>query len=432
VSIPKKARLTNKLCRELPFSDRGQYVVRDAALPGFLCVVGARTRTYTLQIDVTVVGKRKTIKRAIGSVERFDASAARQEAQRLTAEIRTEKSKHIGKRSALTLRAAWQDYARRMEARVEAGERSRITVEGYRDYIERGLSPWLDVSLREIGETPEMVAERHKVLTRANGPVVANRIMTALRAVYNNALKKRLDPGLPPHNPVSAVDFNREERRSTGMGPYELWQWAQALRKLPNAVRQEFHLFTLLSAMRPDALKRARWEHLDVNRRVLHVPSPKGGEKRAFDLPLSRDMLRSLWRARKAGRVLHSRQAREWIFPAATPSGHIVEHKEPREKLSHWGGDLRQTWRTAAQIAGLSELDCSLLMNHSLGSVNAGYISTPALREHLRGCQEKVGEQLIRSMNDMGRIDGRKRIEAIRSVGRRGVGATSKSAAISY
>ena len=398
MNIPTKARLTNKLCRSLPFARQGQYVVRDDTVPGFLCVVGARTRTYTLQIDVTVLGKRKTVKRAIGSVEDFDASAARQEAQHLAADIRKEKAKHVGKRSALTLDAAWQDLRGRLQARVETGERSQLTVNGYGDFIERLLADWMDVPLREIGEAPEMVTERHRKLTKTNGPVVANRVMTAFRAVYNNALKRRLDPGLPPHNPVIAVDFNREERRSTGMAPEDLRAWWRALCKLPNPVRREFHLFTLLSAMRPDALKKARWEHVDLEARVLHVPSPKGGKRRAFDVPLSEDMTDCLDRAQEAGQMLHSREALTWIFPAAGSTGHISEHKEDREQLSHWGGDLRQTWRTAAQIAGLSELDCSLLMNHKLGSVNAGYISTPALREHLRGCQEKVTAQLVGCM----------------------------------
>lgn len=135
-----------------------------------------------------------------------------------------------------------------------------------------------------------------------------------------------------------------------------------------------------------------------MKKRILHVPEPKGGKRRAFDLPLSKAMLRCFWRARKAGRILHSREAESWIFPAMSPEGHIMEHKEKRHKLSHFGSDLRQTWRTCAQIAGLSELDCSILMNHSLGSVNAGYISTPALREHLRGQQERVSRQIMAAL----------------------------------
>ena len=395
MDIPNKVKLTNRLCRELPFSTTGQYVMRDAAMPGFLCVVGARSRTYTLQLDVMVLGKRKTVKRAIGSVEDFDASAARLEAQRMTVEIRTEKTKHVGKRNAPTFDTAWADYRKRLEARIAVGERSPRSLEARIDHVERLLADWLDVPLRQLGDAPHLIAERHREITLKYGPIQANRVMETFRAIYAHVLKRRLDPGLPPVSPTSAVDFNREERRSTGMSPQELRTWAKQLDKLPNQVRREFHLFTLLSAMRPDALTRARWEHLDMEKRVLHVPDPKGGKRRAFDLPLSRAMLRCLWRTRRVGRLLHSDAAHLWIYPAATPTGHIAEHRERRTVLSHWGSDLRQTWRTAAQAAGLSELDCSLIMNHSLGSVNAGYITSAALRDHLRACQEKVSRHVM-------------------------------------
>jgi hypothetical protein len=51
------------------------------------------------------------------------------------------------------------------------------------------------------------------------------------------------------------------------------------------------------------------WENLDLKRRCILVPKPKGGRKREFDLILSRPMIRCLWRARKIGRRLFPEQA---------------------------------------------------------------------------------------------------------------------------
>jgi integrase len=395
VNIPKKAKLTNKLCRSLPFAETGQRIIRDSEISGFMVVIGRKKRTYTLQIDVMVLGQRRTVKRKIGDVLEIDANAARTEAQRLAVEIRSETTKHLNRRKSLSFGQAWQDYARRFKVRIASGERSMRTFESYHDCVERLLSDWLTVPLREIGEQPELVAEKHRQITQANGSYQANRAMSTLRIIYNHALKKRLDPNMPPHNPVASVDFNIEERRSSGMGPDQLQDWAKQLHALPNPVRREFHLFSLLSAMRPDALIKARWEHLKVKERTLFVPEPKGGKRRAFYLPLSRPMLRCFWRARKAGRLLYGQEARVWIFPAATPTGHIAEYKEKRQNLSHWGNDLRQTWRTCAQIVGLSELDARILMNHSLGSVNADYITTQALRDHLITQQERVSSHIM-------------------------------------
>ena len=136
----------------------------------------------------------------------------------------------------------------------------------------------------------------------------------------------------------------------------------------------------LLSGSRPDALKRARVEHLNFRTRILHIPKPKGGDEKAFDIPLSRAMISCMVRVMRLGRVLYPAQAQEWLFPADSASGHIVEHKEDRATLAKWGNDLRQTYRTVAQTAGIADLDIHLLMNHTVPGVNAGYITRNKLR----------------------------------------------------
>jgi hypothetical protein len=64
--------------------------------------------------------------------------------------------------------------------------------------------------------------------------------------------------------------------------------------------------------------------------------------------------------------------------------------------LSKWGNDLRQTYRTVAAHAGLSELDARLLMNHSAPGVNAGYITRQKLLEnHLCAQQQAVSDVIF-------------------------------------
>jgi hypothetical protein len=57
---------------------------------------------------------------------------------------------------------------------------------------------------------------------------------------------------------------------------------------------------------------------------------------------------RNAWplRAIRFRRQMHPSQAREWVFPADSASGHLAETKEDRDEL--WGNDLRQTFRTIA------------------------------------------------------------------------------------
>jgi integrase len=168
---------------------------------------------------------------------------------------------------------------------------------------------------------------------------------------------------------------------------------------MDNPLRREFHLLTLLSGSRPTALKKVRIQHIDLRQRMIHIPRPKGGEQKAFDIPLSRPMIRCIIRALRWGRIMYSEQAKSWLFPADSELGHLVEHKEDRDLLSKWGNDLRQSYRTLAQAAGVSELDVHLLMNHSLPGVNAGYITRDRLlRDHLRQQQQRIVELVVHSV----------------------------------
>ncbi|WP_421731738.1 hypothetical protein [Brevundimonas sp.] len=82
----------------------------------------------------------------------------------------------------------------------------------------------------------------------------------------------------------------------------------------------------------------------------------------------------------------------------------MEEHKEKRTTLSHWGNDLRQTYRTLGQAAQISEVDMHLLMNHALPGVNPGYITRSKLmRDHLRSAQEKLSVFVLSGVVGRGR-----------------------------
>jgi hypothetical protein len=107
-------------------------------------------------------------------------------------------------------------------------------------------------------------------------------------------------------------------------------------------------------------------------------------------------MVRCVIRALRLGKLLYPKEAETFLFPADSKSGHLVEHKEARSALSKWGNDLRQTYRTVGQVAGVSELDMHLLMNHSLPGVNAGYLTRHRLLgDHLRKQQQAISSTVV-------------------------------------
>ena len=387
--------LTDRNVAGLPAASAGsQYRARDTELPGFFILVGSRAKSFMVQGDLRVAGRRQSIRMKVADVADLSARDARAKAKTLLGliaqgtdprqERRPSDQPKIGE--VPTLRQAWSRYR---EAHLIRKVRSDHTVRHYTDHIERLMKDWLDRSLGELGAEPRLVTDRHEKISRENGPAIANGAMRSLRAVYNHARKTcRL---LPAENPTFAVDWNPERRRDTALGASDLAAWFEQVAALANPVRREFHLLSLLSGCRPDALKRVRITDLDLRNRKMHIAKPKGGEAKAFDIPLSRSMLESVFRLRRLGPVLYPQSSSTWLFPSDAPSGHLEEHKEDRAVVSHWGNDLRQSYRTLGQAAGLSEVDMHLLMNHAMPGINAGYITRNKLMgDHLLQQQDRL------------------------------------------
>lgn len=402
--------LTDKTIAQLPTPDDGWYLARDTELKGFFVVVGKRKRTFTVQGDLRRGGKRaSSVRVSIGDTREISTRTARATAKEYLAQISQGQHPKPGPQRELsdagesaknptpaevTLRQAWDRY---LDAHLRRKGRSEKTINSYQDHVERIFAEWLDTPLLELAMDPARVAKKHDDVTKENGPYIANGAMRTLRALYNHA--RKTNKKLPSDNPADAVDWNEEKRRNTGMGANDLKGWFLELAALDNPVRREFHLFTLLSGSRPTALQEIKPGHIDFRRRTLHVPKPKGGSKRAFDIPLSREMVLCLVRALRFGREMYPSQATVWVFPADSASGHLSETKEDRDELSKWGNDLRQTFRTIATISGVSEIDAKLLMNHSIPGVNAGYITRHKLLEdHLRRQQQTLSSAVFAAL----------------------------------
>ena len=395
----RRTRLTDNLVQKLPPADSGApYRVADVEQAGLVLVVGRRTKTFAAQADLRSAGRRAhTRKRVLGHAPDMSVRAARAAARQFLDKLARGEDPDAAEQqpAGLTLAETWRLYE---SEHLRRKGRSDHTINNYRFHVENHKAEWKDVPLAELARDRRRVAEMHSMLTNSAGPYQANAVMRTFRALYNFARRQKPDE-LPFECPTVAITFHRELRRDTAMGLEDLPGWWRQLQAIENPIRVEFHLMNLLTGSRPGALKVARWKDVDVKRRVLNVPRPKGGEGKAFDIPLSRAMLRSLWRVRKSGRMMYARQAREWIFPATGSFGHLSEHKEDRKALSHWGGDLRQTYRTVAQAIGISDLDIHLLMNHSVPGVSAGYITRAKLvATSLRDAQERLSRAMIERM----------------------------------
>lgn len=388
--------LTDRVIAKEPHCDDGQRILRDAQLKGFFVLIGKRSKAFMIQSDLRNDEERKTIRMKLGRVEQLTTREARAKARLLLGQIakgndpRPKATSDTANGNDPSLKQAWEDYR---DGHMRRKGRSEKTIAGYADSVNRLMKPWLDNPLSYLGHHPAKVRAYHSELTRESGPYSAKTAMRTLRAIYNHARKVALD--LPSQNPAFAVDWNPEYRRNSGMGLEDLPQWFDQLSKLDNSLRRELHLFLLLSGSRPAAIRTAKIEYIDFAKREFFIPNPKGGADRAFSIPLSRQMVLCLVRTIRLGRMMFPAND-TWLFPADSEAGHVIEHKERRKVLSYWGNELKQSYRTIGQIAGIADIDMHLLMNHSLPGVNAGYITRSKLvYSHLRQAQQKISDTMM-------------------------------------
>ena len=394
-----KKNLTNRVVKALPLAmtpeapdpTKSQYIVRDETLRGFFCVIGRETKTFTCQFDLAPEGgKRKTSRRSLGRYGEIDASDARKEAEALLGGIKTGRVKRL--RGKLTLEEAFDHY----RAGLQQQGRAQTSIRQYEHLYTRVLSPWAKVTLRSLAEDRLMVRRRHSEIGK-DFPVLANLAMKLLRAVYLDALTIETD--LPPISPTHGIKFYRQERRETGMQFGDLRDWEIQRRALPCPVRRSYHMFMLLSGSRPNALRQAEWSWIDFDEKVIRFPKHAMKSGREFTVPLSQPMIHCLAEAREAGEQVYPENCARFIFPALSRTGHLSRAKEKRSKLSHWNGDLRQSWVNIAKEIGLDGHAARLLLNHSVGSVHDGYGSSSTTSPLCREAQDRMSARIMEGLN---------------------------------
>jgi integrase len=375
-----RLHLTAHAVERLPYAVAGQVTYTDTKHPGFGLVVGRRSKTYFYQRDVA----GRTVRVTLGRAEEMKNAAARTAAKAREIEMR---GGHNPNAKTQTLREALAVY----EAALTEKNRSPRTATGYRKSLERYLADWLDKDLADISR--QMVYDRHRKIGTESGRYAANGTMRAFRAVYRHAMRRheRL-----PAAPTVAVDWYREQRRKAAIPEDKLGTWYAEAADMVNPIRRDYLLFCLFTGMRREAAAAVRREHVHLEQKLLHVPRPKGGAARAFNVPLS-DFLVELLRRRMAENEPFFPKS-PWVFPAHTRKGegHIVEPREVFKNVPFTVHGLRDTYITAAHRAGVSKIDVKLLVNHALPNtdVTEGYIAEADALDYLRPLQQSVTDRL--------------------------------------
>lgn len=421
-------KLTDKSVAELALPDgKPQRVEWDSELTGFGVVVGRRLRTFIVEARVGGTKRRVTIG-ALGKVREdrrhWTTTLARQRAKELLGDMAAGLDPHAGTRTAPSgprLRDALDAHLARMNKKRRA-PRSMATLEAE---VTKYLVDWLDRPIAELtGTRLAEIHDRIKAKTRrragsnpanAKGAPIANRVISHVGACWNS-LNRKLEGALGTWNPAKVVDRDVLKPKRERVADEDLPMWWARVQTL-SPVRRDLALFCMFSAMRSEAARHVRWEHVDLEAWSLAVPTPKGGEAKAFQLPLGPTLVRLLGRRRQENAAEFSPYGGDhgWVFPSLSRAKPfrvqpVAEAKERRvnpttgrrEKYLSGPHVSRRTYLSVAAEEKISELDRSVLANHAFGnqSVNQTYIEQHF--GHLLECQARIDAALLVRMGVQG------------------------------
>lgn len=373
----------------------------DAELRGFGVVVGPRGKVFVAR---RWVGGRK-VKVTIGQAgypredgHPWTVMLARRRAAELLGQMaagRDPSAPERARRGGPTLGDGLKLHVANMRKKGRS-PRSIGTIEAE---VPKYLADWLERPMTEMKGAD--LHALHDRLSAEGKTFLANRILAHVSAIWN-ALDRVHE--LKGRNPARAVVRNPYEPNRERIADEDLPAWLAKLEAL-SPIRRDLQVFVMFTGMRSDAARHARWADVDWKRKALQVPKPKGGEARAFTLPLSKTVLEVLRRRERENAVEMGPYGGDagWCFPSLSRSKPlrvqpIAEAKERRvdkktgERVLYLRGPhvLRRTYLSVAADAGVSELDRHALANHAFGrkNVNATYISQAF--DHLAECQAKI------------------------------------------
>lgn len=410
-----KMKFTKTEIDKLKKSDNGQVIYWDTDTPGLGLVVGARTKTFRIQLDVKDSTKPKgyrTIKKTLG---RYPEMTLEQAKQMIAGHVDKETGEPVlGERIKIRLgdtasagdgvtlgelvTAYFRDTTRR-----DGKPRRESSAITYKSNIERHYAGWVSMTLKEVNTiTPDIVLDKFQQIS-VSGPMAARNSSLMLSAVLNYGLAKY--PGTLKSNPLAILTskhvsvvrkiqarhdcliYDADKKRNDFKTFYDAIQ-------VMVEVRRDLLLFILFSGMRKTEASTLEWQHIDIEHKELHIEDTKN--RLDLHIPLSRQAMAIIERRRN-----RTPEGTSFIFPATVKSKTGYASARSTEIKQLTGLDmtvhgLRRTYITVGRKLKRYE-DTDKLTNHVDGSMAGKHYDETTL-EDLRETANMIGNEIERRM----------------------------------
>lgn len=269
--------------------------------------VGKHSKTFVFQRD----GRR----RSLGKYPALTLQEAQKQAQRLWRDSPSD----------VTWQDAFDSWA--TDLRLERPHTAKGTIKIRRYQVEKHLASILD---QRLSHTSFEDIKRLRQSIGEHGLSTANEMLSWMKTAWvrNSPLEWPADKIKPFKLPKS------EKRKMTNPVAF----WAEVSELSTNPYSRAFYQIAALTGLRKNDILTMR--HDQIKDGWLHVPAPKGGPDRAFDIPLPAQVTQLIDALPKQA---------PWVLPGKDPSDHL---KNPTPyQMRHLPGphECRHFYRAIAE-----------------------------------------------------------------------------------
>ena len=386
LSETNRVPLTKEVIECIPFAGDGQITYWDKDRPGFGLIVGKRSKTFLVQVDVKDPSKPKgyrTVRKTLGRYGEMTIEQARKEMAGYDDKdkgfvpgkrLEIKRGKVTANGSNVTLDDMLSAYF--VEKKKKDGKAFKAsTVKGYTNIITRHFQTWLPLTLADTAKiTPEIVIDRFQQAETNHGPFGARNAFVMLTAIINYALVKY--PGAITTNPLNVLRIGNHmkkiEARTEQLKGNDFHTFHEGIQKF-NEIIRDAYLVCLYHGMRSEEASGLRWEHVNLDNQTISIPDTKNRE--TLYVPLCRQSLAILTRRRD-----QNPEGIEWVFPSipklfhhsTNKTGHVrlmAAALKLNTKLDITVHGLRRTFITTARKLKIFE-DADRLTNHVDSSIS--------------------------------------------------------------
>jgi integrase len=378
-------RLTSRLVEKLTIADGTYHFDNDQRAAGFgLRLHSGGSKSWF--IDYRLNGRQRRY--TIGPYPRWSADAARERAKELRKAIDRGFDPAGDKRDRRTAPTV-EDLIDRFVA--DHQPRKAHTPARLRD--ENRMLALIGARLGKHSKVTDIhggdIADMHRKMTEANGPVRANRILSICSKMFALTLVPRAGETKPWRdavmgNPSRGIGRNHEDGRERFFSQAELARISDALNEC-QGVQPDCLRLIMLTGCRPVEARKAQWSEFDAEPGYWIRPSSHIKTRKTLKVPLSPPAIELLDRLRK------KRSNGPHVFPGALPGQplitlfrcwHFVRDRAGLEKTARIY-DLRHSFASAGAGGGLSLLIIGRLLGHTRSSTTQRYahLADDPLRE---------------------------------------------------